>query len=166
MPDSYPENRLFASDVYTLVLYNGILDFSVLDYDNPDHRLYNMLALFRSFRLTCDIAEDEGAGTWDTGSYPLPYRQKWTCEVEMAQDCSVLTSNYDSIYHLFRSIGAGPYWLVFKKAVLAINPDLLATPYAQRGNIRTFSDIVAMDGPQLQTVTFSMWGTPEPIPVS
>jgi hypothetical protein len=165
MGDSNPANRLFASDVYTLVLYHGDLEFSELDYDNPSHKVYNMLALFRSFRLSCAVTEDDGSATWDTGHYPLPYRQRWTCEVEMAQDMFVTGNQYDSIYHLFRSLGVGPYWLVFKKAISAVNPTLIATPYGQRGSINNFADIVAMDGPQLQTATFSMWGVPVAIPV-
>ncbi len=161
MADSQPYNRLFTSDAAFLKLYNGTVAAEDLGSATA---LFNMLALFRSFSLHCEVLEEDGSATWDTGYYPLPYRQKWTCDVELAQDLVVTNHNYDSIYHLLMTpnLGVGPYWLVFQK--FWYSEELFAQPYAQRGNIRNLSEVLSGTGPQLQTLSFSMWGVPEPLP--
>lgn len=162
MAASSPYNRLFASDVAFLVLFNGTLDFDDLTFGSND--LMNMLALFKSFRLSEETLEDDGSATWDSGYYPLPYRQRWTCEVEMAVDTAVTGWNYDSVFHLFQTLGSGPYWLYFRK--FYVDATHKAVAYAQRGTIKNFAEVIGMDGAQAQTVSFSMWGIPEPLSVT
>lgn len=145
-------NRLFVADTYYMSVYNGALDFSGLGSASV---VMNMLALFRGARVGCDVSEDDGSGTSDIGSYPIPYRQKWTAEVEMVNDIISNTGGlYNNVFEMFMNVGVGPYWFGFTKGPGAVT-------HYQRGSIRNFYDILNGDGAQTQTVTFSLWGVPE-----